>query len=65
MKKELIITIIITVAVVGLVGFYGGRYYERRTMQKNTAQRQLDPENAERKPPAGIVPGMRPSRDGN
>lgn len=39
MKKELIVGILLTTIIAGLIGFYGGRYYERQTFRKNIQDR--------------------------
>ena len=39
MNKQLITPIILSVLIAGLVGFYGGRIYERNAFRKNMGQR--------------------------
>ena len=60
MKKEFITSIIIASVVTLIIGFYGGRYYERRAARVRIEQRQAASSDgsAERKSPAGMMPGM-------
>jgi hypothetical protein len=60
MKKEQIPTIIIASIIALLVGFYGGRYYERKAMKARIEQRQatISDGTTEKKPPSGMMPGM-------
>lgn len=38
MKKELILAVVATFFIAGLAGFYGGRFYERRTTRNRFTQ---------------------------
>jgi hypothetical protein len=39
MNKQLITAIIFSALIAGLLGFYVGRYYERKTLRSNMSQR--------------------------
>lgn len=64
MKKEQLIPIIFIALFAAVIGFYSGRYYERKALEKFRTER-INSMNMERSDrPEGFVPGTGP-RDGS
>lgn len=53
MNKQLITAIILSVLISGLLGFYGGRFYERKTFRNNMSQRMQNFRNGNFQPSQG------------
>lgn len=66
MNKQLITAIIFSTLIAGLIGFYGGRFYERKTFSNNMSQRMQNFRNGNSnfQPGQGLPRGNRPM-DGN
>ncbi len=54
MNKQLITAIIFSAFVAGLIGFYGGRFYERNTFRRNMSQRMQNGRNGNFQPGQGF-----------